>query len=68
MEFNKKLIYDIIDNKINKIELRFLNKQELKSLYNALKLNSSLKILNLSNNQIEDKKMFYRALPYKTFM
>ena len=53
MEFNKELIYKIINNKINKIELHFLNEQELKSLYNALKLNYSLKILDLSGNTIK---------------
>ena len=62
MIFNKKLIYKIIDNKINKLELHYLTKQELNTLYNALNLNHFLKEVDLSNIKIDDITLLCKIL------
>ena len=62
MIFNKKLIYKIIDNKIDTLELHNLNKQELNTLYHALNLNHSLKKIDLSDNYIKDITLLCKSL------
>ncbi len=62
MEF-KKLIFKIIDNKIDTFKkLDHLNKQKLKTLYNALKLNNSLKIIKLNCNNLKDITLLCKSL------
>jgi len=60
--FNKKLIYKIINNKIDKIRLNNLNEQELNTLYHALTLNHFLKGLYLYFNQIKYITLLCKSL------
>ena len=62
MKFNKDLIYKIIDNKNDKLELGYLNDIELNTLYYALNLNYSLKKLDLSPNLLEDITLLCKTL------
>ena len=50
----KEKIYKIIDNNIDELKLKNLNKQELNKVINALKFNHSLKILSLYDCNIEN--------------
>ena len=62
MIFNKKLIYKIIDNKIDTLKLYYLDNQELNTLYSALKLNYSLKRICLNHTQIENITLLCKSL------
>ncbi len=56
MEF-KEIIYKVIDNQIEKLELEHLNKQNLNKLCNALKFNHSLKTIYLEFCEIEEEDL-----------
>jgi len=53
---DKQIIFKLIDNKITELNLynKRIDDDTLKQLYPALKLNKSLKILNLKNNYISE--------------
>ena len=53
---DKQIIFNLIDNKITELNLynKCINDDIFKQLYPALKLNKSLKILNLENNYITE--------------